>query len=135
MSGNKNSGRKKGIPNKVNKLRHDRFDYALLGKCLKEARMNIELPQKYISNNVLNDRWTNRLAEWESGKTTHNLTMDNLFLLCDAYGLSASAILYLYEIRKRGTDEQNDLKGYFGKCFDNRGLPFGIGTDDSVHKE
>ena len=135
MGGNKNSGRKKGIPNKVNRLRHERFDYELLGECLKQARNNLELSQKFVSNTVLKDRWTNRLAEWESGKTTHNLTMDNLLLLCDAYGISASAILYLYEIKKRGNDEPNDLKGYLGLCFDNWGLPIDLNPNDSVDKE
>lgn len=107
MSGNKNSGRKKGVPNRINRLRHEEFDYALLGKCLKDARLGQSLPQKAVSNIVLKDRYTNRLAEWENGKTTHNLTMDNLFLLCNAYGLPASEILYRYEIRKGIKNEQH----------------------------
>ena len=106
MSGNKNSGRKKGIPNRVNRLRHEEFEYALLGKVLKDARRITNLPQKDVANSVLMDRYPNRLADWESGKTTHNLTMDNLILLCNAYGIPPSEILYMYEEMKGMKNEQ-----------------------------
>lgn len=65
------------------------FDYAYLGRILKEARENAGFTQNDIATELGVKYQT--VSAWETGK--NKIDIDTLIVLCNKYGLSLSGLL------------------------------------------